>query len=85
MSFVITIALFCASLRFGPMEVQKELSSQFGDVPERHWAADAVESLSRRGIVIGYPDEKYRGNRAITRDELAVAIDRLLWRGGGTR
>lgn len=47
-------------------------------VPFDHWAYDAVQRLAEQGIVIGYPDGSYRGDRAMTRYEFAMAISRLL-------
>lgn len=50
----------------------------FPDVPQDHWAAQAVKLLADRGIVIGYPDGTYGGPRAMTRYEFAMAISRLI-------
>lgn len=47
-------------------------------VPFDHWAYDAVQRLVDEGIIIGYPDGTFRGNRAMTRYEFAMAISRLL-------
>ncbi len=53
-------------------------SGPFADVPTDHWAYQAVDTLQKAGIVIGYPDGTYGGRRAMTRYEFAVAIARLL-------
>lgn len=50
----------------------------FPDVPENFWAKDAVSNLSARGILEGYPDGTFKGDRATTRWEMAMAIQRLL-------
>ena len=47
---------------------------QFPDVPENHWAYEALSRLKKDGLLIGYPDGKFRGSRPATRYELAVAI-----------
>lgn len=47
-------------------------------VPFDHWAYDAVQKLVDQGIIIGYPDGTFRGNRALTRYEFAMAVSRLL-------
>lgn len=47
---------------------------QFPDVPANHWAYEALETLKRDGVLVGYPDGKYRGTRLMTRYEAAVAI-----------
>ncbi len=50
----------------------------FPDVPEEHWARDAVASLAANGIVEGYPDGTFKGDRAATRYEVAMVVARLL-------
>ena len=47
-------------------------------VPFDHWAYDAVQTLVDEGVIIGYPDGTFRGDRAMTRYEFAMAISRLL-------
>ena len=47
-------------------------------VPFDHWAYDAVQQLVDVGIIIGYPDGTFKGDRAMTRYEFAMAISRLL-------
>ncbi len=49
----------------------------FGDVPHGHWAGQAIIVLARRGIVSGYPDSTFAGQRPLTRYEFAVAVQRL--------
>jgi hypothetical protein len=51
------------------------LAQQFPDVvPPEHWAYDAVLRLKNAGLLVGYPDGKFRGPRNATRYEMAVAI-----------
>jgi hypothetical protein len=47
-------------------------------VPFDHWAYDAVNQLVQKGIIIGYPDGTFKGDRAMTRYEFAMAISRML-------
>jgi hypothetical protein len=47
-------------------------------VPFDHWAYDAVQQLVNKGVIIGYPDGTFRGDRAMTRYEFAMAISRLI-------
>lgn len=47
-------------------------------VPFEHWAYDAVQMLVDEGILIGYPDGTFKGDRALTRYEFAQAVSRLL-------
>ncbi len=50
----------------------------FPDVPENHWARDAVARLAAKGLVEGYPDGNFKGDRAATRWEVAMIVARLL-------
>lgn len=52
----------------------------FPDVPEDHWARDAVATLAARGLVEGYPDGTFKGDRAASRWEVAMIVARLLAR-----
>lgn len=50
----------------------------FPDVPENHWAKDAVAALAAKGLVEGYPDGTFKGDRAASRWETAMIVARLL-------
>lgn len=50
------------------------LAQAYPDVPTGHWAYDAITELSNDGIVKGYPDGTFKGNRNLTRYEFALAI-----------
>jgi S-layer homology domain len=52
----------------------------FGDVPTNHWAYDAIAHLAAKGIIEGYPDRTFKGDRAMTRYEMAMVVARLLAR-----
>ncbi|MBS1717687.1 MAG: S-layer homology domain-containing protein [Armatimonadetes bacterium] len=45
----------------------------FPDVPDHHWAYEALARMKKEGLLIGYPDGLFRGPRPATRYELAVA------------
>ena len=47
---------------------------QFPDVPENHWAYEALANMKKNGLLVGYPDGLFRGPRPATRYEMAVAI-----------
>lgn len=51
--------------------------AKFPDVPDTHWASDAVTQLAQRGILVGYPDGTFGGGRAVNRYEAAVALHRF--------
>lgn len=53
----------------------------FPDVPENHWAYDYVENLQKRGIIEGYPDGNFGGDRSCTRYEYAAMLYRALEKG----
>ncbi len=46
----------------------------FPDVPDNHWAYEALKRMKSEGLLVGYPDGLFRGNRPATRYELAVAV-----------
>lgn len=54
-----------------------ESNERFSDVPTGHWAYDAVMSLAEDGLVQGYEDGSFGGDRQMTRYEMAQLIDNL--------
>ena len=52
----------------------------FADVPTNHWAYDAIAELAAKGLIEGYPDGTFKGDRAMTRYEMAMVVARLLAR-----
>ncbi len=62
------------------------LATPFSDVPADRWADQYVESLAADGVVTGYPDGTFKGDRPLTRYEMAAVvartIERLRVRGG---
>jgi hypothetical protein len=67
------IALLAAVLASGAFA-----QTPFPDIPENHWAEDAVARIADLGIVIGFPDGTFRGNEAFTRYQSALVVSRLL-------
>jgi len=61
-----------------------QAAAEYPDVPVGHWAYEAIDKLSKAGIIEGLPSGAYAGNKPMTRYEFAVAIARLLDRMGGT-
>ena len=57
------------------------MSREFPDVPANHWAYEAVSRLAGNGIVEGYEDGKYHGERQMTRYEMAEIIYKALSKG----
>jgi len=60
--------------------VSPAFSQPFADVPTDHWAFDAIAELAAKGIIEGYPDGTFKGDRAMTRYEIAMVVARLLAR-----
>lgn len=54
------------------------VADAFADVPEDHWAYDAVKHLRVKGIISGLPEDVYDGSRAISRYEMASIVARAL-------
>ena len=55
-------------------------ANPFSDVSTDDWAYQAVSDLSDQGVVEGYPDGTFKGERNMTRYELAQVIARLMAR-----
>ena len=53
-------------------------ANPFADVPRDHWAYDAVSQLAEDGIIEGYGDSTFKGNRNITRYEMAQMVARAM-------
>ena len=53
----------------------------FPDVPENHWAYEYVATLAGNGIIEGYPDGMFSGDRSMTRYEFAAMFYRALKNG----
>lgn len=61
--------------------LNSNMSKDFPDVPENHWAYEAVSRLAGNDIVQGYPDGEFHGERTMTRYEMAEIIYNALSRG----
>lgn len=61
--------------------INPNMSKDFPDVPENHWAYEAVSKLAGNGIIQGYEDGKYHGDRTMTRYEMAEIIYNALSKG----
>ena len=53
----------------------------FPDIPENHWAYDYVATLAGNGVIVGYPDGQFKGDRMMTRYEMAALIYRAMQNG----
>lgn len=50
----------------------------FTDVPKDHWAKEAIDMVSQNGIMNGYPDSTFKGDKPVTRYELCVALAKMV-------
>ncbi len=53
-------------------------ANPFSDVPADHWAYDAVSQLAADGVIEGYGDSTFKGNRNITRFEMAQMVAKAM-------
>jgi len=70
-SFLVAALVLVVGSAFG----QSPASGAPSDVPKGHWAYAAVDNLYRAGILHGYPDGLFRGDRMVSRYELAVTLN----------
>lgn len=56
-------------------------ANPFSDVPAGHWAYEAVNKLAAEGVVEGYPDGTYGGDRLMTRYEMAQIVAKAMAKG----
>ena len=62
-------------------KMKADHTTLFPDVAVNHWAYEAVSDLSRRGLVEGYPDGTFGGDRMLTRYEFAQIVYRAIQDG----
>ena len=61
--------------------IEMDRMKLFPDVPENHWAYEYICRLAAAGIVEGYPDGMFNGNRMMSRYEFAAMLYRALEKG----
>ena len=76
------ISALTTTLIVGAASTTFAAANPFSDVPAGHWAYDAVTQLAADGIVEGYGDGTYLGNRNITRYEMAQMVAKAMAKGG---
>ena len=75
------VAALAAALTIGAASTTFAAANPFSDVPRDHWAYDAVAQLAADGVVEGYGDGTYRGDRNITRYEMAQMVAKAMAKG----
>ena len=63
------------------VQAEPDTTTMFPDVPENHWAYEAVASMAKSGLVEGYPDGEFKGDRTMTRYEFAQIIQNAIQKG----
>ena len=70
-----------ASLASGNWMLDPTLTRLFPDTAENHWAYEYVKTLAGNHIIEGYPDGEFKGDRMITRYEMAAILYRAMMNG----
>jgi hypothetical protein len=74
-SSAVAAALACAAFALLPVRAP---ATPFADVPANHWAYQAIASLAADGLIDGYPDGAFKGDRPLTRYEMAAIVARVV-------
>ena len=72
------VSALTTALVVGAASTTFAASNPFSDVPADHWAYDAVSQLAADGIIDGYGDSTFKGNRNITRYEMAQMVAKAM-------
>ena len=75
------VSALATALVVGAASTTFAAANPFSDVPRDHWAYDAVSQLAADGVVEGYGDGTYRGDRNITRYEMAQMVAKAMAKG----
>jgi len=74
------VASLAAAMILGVAGTSFAAANPFSDVPAKHWAYASVTQLAQAGIVDGYGDGTYKGDKLITRYEMAQIVAKALAR-----
>ncbi|MGD1067310.1 MAG: S-layer homology domain-containing protein [Vulcanimicrobiaceae bacterium] len=72
------VLALCLALTSVVMHAAPGAATPFADVPANHWAYQAIQSLAADGLIDGYPDGAFDGDRPLTRYEMAVLVARVI-------
>lgn len=76
-SLVLSLAL---ATSVAAMSTAFAAANPFADVPSKHWAYDAVSQLAKDGVVDGYSDKTFQGDKTMTRYEMAQVVGKAVAR-----
>ena len=72
------VSALTAALVVGAASTTFAASNPFSDVPQGHWAYDAVAQLAQDGVIDGYGDNTFQGDKNITRYEMAQMVAKAM-------
>ena len=72
------VASLAAAMILGVAGTSFAATNPFSDVPAKHWSYDAVSSLAKAGIVDGYGDGTFKGDKMISRYEMAQIVAKAM-------
>ena len=72
------VSALTTALVVGAASTTFAAANPFADVPADHWAYDAVAQLAEDGVINGYGDDTFRGERNITRYEMAQMVAKAM-------
>jgi hypothetical protein len=72
------VSALTAALVVGAASTTFAAANPFSDVPSDHWAYDAVTQLAKDGVIEGYGDTTFQGNKNITRYEMAQMVAKAM-------
>jgi hypothetical protein len=70
---IIILALICSLSTFGLVN-----ATEVSDVPRDHWAYPAIRALIKDGIIDGYTDGEFKGDKLLTRYEMAQIVEKAM-------
>ncbi len=76
----LALLVLCASFILSSLlvAVRAVSATPFADVPSNHWAYQAIASLAADGLIEGYSDGEFKGDRPLSRYEMAVLVARVI-------
>jgi hypothetical protein len=72
------VSALTAALVVGAASTTFAAANPFSDVPSDHWAYDAVSQLAQDGVIEGYGDSTFQGDKNITRYEMAQMVAKAM-------
>ena len=78
------VSALTTALVVGAASTTFAAANPFSDVPADHWAYDAVSQLAADGVIEGYGDTTFKGDKNITRYEMAQMIAKAMAKNTAT-